>query len=78
MVSVCLPLDALLQHLPCYLGFSYLGHGVSLLTFKRDYIIRYHPIEYELSCPRKWILEELEVEKVLGVLITEQIVYKYQ
>ena len=31
MVSVCLPSDALLQHLPSYLGFSYLGHGVSLL-----------------------------------------------
>ena len=30
MVSVCLPSDALLQYLPSYLGFSYLGHGVSL------------------------------------------------
>ena len=30
MVSVCLPSDALLQHLPFHLGFSYLGHGVSL------------------------------------------------
>ena len=30
MVSVCLPSDALLQHLPSYLGFSYPGHGVSL------------------------------------------------
>ena len=30
MVSVCLPFDALLQHLLSYLGFSYLGHGVSL------------------------------------------------
>ena len=30
MVSVCLPSDALLQYLPCYLGFSYLGCGVSL------------------------------------------------
>ena len=30
MVSVCLPSDALLQHLPSYLGFSYLGHGVSV------------------------------------------------
>ena len=30
MVSVRLPSDALLQHLPTYLGFSYLGHGVSL------------------------------------------------
>ena len=30
MVSVCQPSDALLQHLPSYLGFSYLGHRVSL------------------------------------------------
>ena len=30
MVSVCLPSDALLQHLPFYLDFSYLGCGVSL------------------------------------------------
>ena len=30
MVSVCLPSDALLQHLLSYLGFSYLGRGVSL------------------------------------------------
>ena len=30
MVSVCLPSDTLLQHLLSYLGFSYLGHGVSL------------------------------------------------
>ena len=30
MVSVCLPSDALLQNLLSYLGFSYLGRGVSL------------------------------------------------
>ena len=30
MLSVSLPSDALLQHLPSYLGFSYLGRGVSL------------------------------------------------
>ena len=30
MVSVCLPSDALSQHLPSYVGFSYLGRGVSL------------------------------------------------
>ena len=30
MVSVCLPSDALLQHLLSYLGFSYLGRGVTL------------------------------------------------
>ena len=30
VVSVCLPSDALSQRLPSYLGFSYLGRGVSL------------------------------------------------
>ena len=30
MAAVCLPSDALLQHLPSYLDFSYLGCGVSL------------------------------------------------
>ena len=30
MVLVCLPSHALSQHLPSYLGFSYLGRGVSL------------------------------------------------
>ena len=30
VVSVCLPSDALLQHLLSYLGFSYLRRGVSL------------------------------------------------
>ena len=32
MVSVCLSSDALFQHLPSYLCFSYLGRGVSLHT----------------------------------------------
>ena len=50
MVSVYLPSDALLQHLPSYLGFSYLGRGVSLhscsskaqplpLTFDEGYLL---------------------------------------
>ena len=30
IVSVCLPSDALLHHLLSYLGFSYIGSGVSL------------------------------------------------
>ena len=30
VVSVCLPSDACCQRLPTYLGFSYLGRGVSL------------------------------------------------
>ena len=48
MVSVCLPSDALLQHLPSYLGFSYRGvslHGCSnkaqplLLTLDEGYLL---------------------------------------
>ena len=50
VVSVYLPSDALSQHLPSYLGFSYLGHGVSLhgcsskvqlllLTFNEGYLL---------------------------------------
>ena len=35
VVSVCLPSDALLQHLPSYLDFSYLGRGVSLHSCSR-------------------------------------------
>ena len=34
MVSVCLPSDALLQHLPSYLGFSYLGRGRNINNLK--------------------------------------------
>ena len=33
MVSVCLPSDALSQHLPPYLSFSYLERGVSLHSY---------------------------------------------
>ena len=50
MVSVCLPSDALLQHLPSYLDFYYLGRGVSfhgcsskaqplLLTLAEGYLL---------------------------------------
>ena len=58
MVSVCLPSDALLQHLPSYLGFSYLGHGVSLhgcsgkvqlllLTLDEGYLLTSTPPDLE-------------------------------
>ena len=58
MVSVCLPSDALLQHLPPYLGFSYLGRGVSLhgfsskvqpllLTLDEGYLLTTTPLELE-------------------------------
>ena len=58
MISVCLPSDALLQHLPSYLGFSYLGHGVSLnscsskaqqllLTLDEGYLLMSTPPDLE-------------------------------
>ena len=46
MVSVCLPSDALSQHLPSYLGFSYLGRGVSL-TLDEGYLLRAAPPDLE-------------------------------
>ena len=58
MVSVCLPSDALLQHLPSYLGFSYLARGVSLyscsskvqpllLTLEEGYLLMAAPPDLE-------------------------------
>ena len=58
MVSVCLPSDALLQHLPSYLDFSYLGRGVSLhscsskaqplfLTLDEGYLLTAAPPDLE-------------------------------
>ena len=58
MVSVCLLSDALLQHLLSYLGFSYLGLGVSLhgcsskvqpllLTLDEGYLLTATPPDLE-------------------------------
>ena len=58
MVSVCLPSDALLQNLQFYLGFSYLGRGVSLhgcsskvqpllLTLDEGYLLTATPPDLE-------------------------------
>ena len=62
MVSVCLPSDALLQHLSSYLGFSYLGHEVSLEYVKAVYC---HPayLTSVQSTPGKmqgWMNHKLE------------------
>ena len=57
-VLVCLPSDALLQHLPSYLGFCYLGRGVSLhgcsskaqpllLTLDEGYLLTATPPDLE-------------------------------
>ena len=58
IVSVCLSSDALSQHLPSYLGFSYLGRGVSLhgcsskvqlllLTLDEGYLLTATPPDFE-------------------------------
>ena len=57
MVSVCMPSDGLLQHLLSYLGFSYLGSGVSLhrsskaqpllLTLDEGYLLTAAPPDLE-------------------------------
>ena len=58
MVSVCLPSDALLQHLLSYLGFSFLGRGLSLhgcsskaqlllLTLNEGYLLTSAPPDLE-------------------------------
>ena len=60
MVSVCLPSDALSQQLPAYLGFSYLGCGVSfhggsskaqplLFTLDEGYLLTATPPDLELG-----------------------------
>ena len=58
MVSVCLPSDAILQHLLSDLGFSYLGRGVShhgwsskaqllLLTLDKGFLLTATPPNFE-------------------------------
>jgi len=66
MVSVCLPSDALSQHLLSYLGFSYLGRGVSLhgcsskvqpllLTLDEGYLLTSTPPDLNVE----WLLSAL-------------------
>ena len=58
VASVFLPSDALSQHLPSYLGFSYLGPGISLhgcsskaqpllLTLEEGYVLTASPPDLE-------------------------------
>ena len=62
MVSACLPSDALSQYLLSYLGFPYLGLGVSiygcssksqplLLTLDEGYLLMAAPPDLELGVP---------------------------
>ena len=48
MVSVCLPSDAFLQHLPSYLGFSYLGRG----SFRYD--LNQIPYDYTIEVTNRF------------------------
>ena len=64
MVSLCLPSDALLQHLLSYLGFLSLGRGVSLYggsSKARDIVqetgIKIIPMEKKCK-KAKWLSEE--------------------
>ena len=63
MVSVCLPSDAPSEHLPSYLGFPYLGRGVSfhgcssksqllLLTLDEGYLLTATPPDLERGVAR--------------------------
>ena len=77
MVLVCLPSDAHLQHLLSYLGFSYLGHGVSLhscsskvqpllLTLDKGYLLTAAPPDLERGVAPlgpKFSTQILEVNK---------------
>ena len=58
MVAVCLPSDALLQHLPSYLGLFYVRRGISLhgcsselqlllLTLDEGYLLTAAPPDLE-------------------------------
>ena len=71
MVSVCLPSDALLQYLASYLGFSYLGRGVSLhgcsskvqpllLTLDEGYLLTAAPPD--LQCGIAFLVPPAPVE----------------
>ena len=62
MVSVCLPSNALLQQLPSYLNFSYLGCGVCLhgcsskaqlllLTLDEEYLFTATPPDFDCGVP---------------------------
>ena len=82
MVSLCLPSDAFSQHLPSYLGFSYLGCGVSLhgcsstaqlllLTLDEGYLLTAAPPDLELgvaplSPPAPHSSRSLRVELLLS------------
>ena len=56
MVSVCLPSDALLQHLSSHLGLSYLGRGISLhgCSTMRYHLTLVRIVAIQKSMNNKW------------------------
>ena len=79
MVSVCLPSDALLHHLPSYLGFSYLGRGVSLhgcsskaqpllLTLDEGYLLTAAPPDLEHGIAPLGLCSHLSLD--VGLLLS--------
>ena len=69
---MCLPSDALLQHLPSYLSFSYLGRGVALhgcssqaqpllLTLDEGYLLRCCKEQY---CIGTWNVRSMNQGKL--------------
>ena len=79
IVSVYLPSDALSQHLPSYLGFSYLGCGVSLygcsskaqpllLTLDEGYLLTAAPPDLERGVATIALTIWTFVSKVISLL----------
>ena len=87
VVLVCLPSDALSQHLLSYLGFSYFGRGASLhgcsskaqpllLTLEEGYLLTAAPPDLEhgvapLSPPAPSSSHSLEVGLLLSAAIPD-------
>ena len=63
--SVCLPSDALSQHLPSYLGFPYLGRGVSLHGCSR----KAQPLLLTSICQQIWKTQQWPQDWKRSVLI---------
>ena len=69
MASVCLPSDPLLQHLLSYLGFSYLGHGFSLIEESSDKKFHHKPRNLFFPMPMFPFFFPNSVKKVFFFLL---------